>query len=173
MPSAGRKCDTDENRNHRTDLRSRGGRGVCRRGICPESGEALSVKLDGARQRVMEVAQHVGDNTVRCVMLSGSDGLDRGMQVLAPGKPIEVPGGRADPGQNVQRSGPAHRRRPNPSAEDAQRKQHLPQSPRLLRSRALPLRFWRPVSRSSTCWSPIPRAVKSVCSAAQAWARPY
>ena len=41
----------------------------------------------------MEVAQHVGDNTVRCVMLSGSDGLYRGMQVLAPGKTIEVPVG--------------------------------------------------------------------------------
>ena len=41
----------------------------------------------------MEVAQHVGDNTVRCVMLSGSEGLSRGMQVEAPGKTIEVPVG--------------------------------------------------------------------------------
>ena len=61
-------------------------------GHLPRIREALSVKLEG-KEHIMEVAQHVGDNTVRCVMLSGSDGLYRGMQVLAPGKTIEVPVG--------------------------------------------------------------------------------
>ena len=42
----------------------------------------------------MEVAQHVGDNTVRCIMLYGSEGLYRGMDVKAPGKTIEVPVGQ-------------------------------------------------------------------------------
>ena len=61
-------------------------------GHLPRIREALSVKLEG-QEHIMEVAQHVGDNTVRCVMLSGSEGLYRGMQVLAPGKTIEVPVG--------------------------------------------------------------------------------
>ena len=61
-------------------------------GQLPRIREALSVKLEG-KEHIMEVAQHVGDNTVRCVMLSGSDGLYRGMQVLAPSKTIEVPVG--------------------------------------------------------------------------------
>ena len=61
-------------------------------GHLPRIREALSVKLEG-KEHIMEVAQHVGDNTVRCVMLSGSEGLYRGMQVLAPGKTIEVPVG--------------------------------------------------------------------------------
>ncbi len=42
---------------------------------------------------VMEVAQYVGNNTVRCVMLSPSEGLGRGMKVTATGGPISVPVG--------------------------------------------------------------------------------
>lgn len=61
-------------------------------GKLPEINEALTVTLDGTRQ-VMEVAQHVGGDTVRCIMLSPSEGLGRGMEVTATGKPIEVPVG--------------------------------------------------------------------------------
>ncbi|MBS5281072.1 MAG: F0F1 ATP synthase subunit beta, partial [Butyricicoccus pullicaecorum] len=43
-------------------------------GKLPEINEALTVTLDGSRQ-VMEVAQHVGGDTVRCIMLSPSEGL--------------------------------------------------------------------------------------------------
>ena len=67
-------------------------------GHLPNIKEALSVELNG-RPRVMEVAQHVGDNTVRCVMLSGSEGLSRGMTVDAPGKTIQVPVGEATLGR--------------------------------------------------------------------------
>lgn len=62
-------------------------------GKLPEINEALTVTLDGTRQ-VMEVAQHVGGDTVRCIMLSPSEGLGRGMEVIATGKPIEVPVGK-------------------------------------------------------------------------------
>jgi F-type H+-transporting ATPase subunit beta len=41
----------------------------------------------------MEVAQHMGNNTVRCIMLSPSEGLGRGMEAIAPGGPISVPVG--------------------------------------------------------------------------------
>ena len=67
-------------------------------GHLPRIREALTVKKDGA-VRVMEVAQHVGDNTVRCVMLAGSEGLARGMKVEAPGHPIQVPVGAATLGR--------------------------------------------------------------------------
>ena len=60
--------------------------------------EALTVETDGGR-RVMEVAQHVDSATVRCVMLAGSDGLARGMEVEAPGHPIQVPVGEATLGR--------------------------------------------------------------------------
>ena len=61
-------------------------------GTLPELKEALEVELGGKRQ-VMEVAQHVGGDTVRCIMLSPSEGLGRGMEVTATGGPISVPVG--------------------------------------------------------------------------------
>ncbi len=62
-------------------------------GVLPEIKEALEVELDGKRQ-VMEVAQHMGGDTVRCIMLSPSEGLGRGMTVTATGAPISVPVGK-------------------------------------------------------------------------------
>ena len=61
-------------------------------GVLPEIKEALEIRLDGKRQ-VMEVAQHTGGDTVRCIMLSPSEGLGRGMEVTATGAPISVPVG--------------------------------------------------------------------------------
>ena len=63
-------------------------------GRLPEINEALSVLVDG-ETRVMEVAQHVGGDTVRCIMLSPSEGLGRGDTVTAAGHPIEAPVGEA------------------------------------------------------------------------------
>lgn len=48
----------------------------------------------GRRRKVMEVAQHIGKGRVRCIMLSPSEGLYRGMEVRALGHEIEVPVGR-------------------------------------------------------------------------------
>ena len=61
-------------------------------GGLPEIKEALEVERNGRRQ-VMEVAQHTGGDTVRCIMLSPSEGLGRGMEVTATGAPISVPVG--------------------------------------------------------------------------------
>src|ERR1041385_7113887 len=41
----------------------------------------------------LEVAQHVGNNTVRCIALDSSEGLTRGMKALDTGAPITVPVG--------------------------------------------------------------------------------
>lgn len=58
----------------------------------PSIKDALEVIREG-RRTVMEVSQFVGDNTVRCIMLSPSEGLGRGMEVLDTGGPITVPVG--------------------------------------------------------------------------------
>ena len=53
---------------------------------------ALQVDNHGHKV-VMEVQQHVGENRVRCIMLSASEGLQKDMPVLSMGKGIEVPVG--------------------------------------------------------------------------------
>lgn len=64
------------------------------KGSLPKIKEALTVCLE-EETRVMEVAQHIGGNTVRCIMLSQSEGLSRGMEVIATGSNIRVPIGEA------------------------------------------------------------------------------
>ena len=61
-------------------------------GQLPHIREALTVRINGQR-RVMEVAQQVGDNTVRCIMLAATEYLARGMEVAADGQGISVPVG--------------------------------------------------------------------------------
>ena len=61
-------------------------------GQMPRINDALTVELNG-RTLVMEVAQHIGNNTVKCIMLSGSEGMSSGMEVTATGDSIRVPVG--------------------------------------------------------------------------------
>lgn len=63
------------------------------KGELPALREALTV-IVGKRPRVMEVAQHTGHSTVRCIMLSQSEGLSLGMDVYASGSGIKVPVGK-------------------------------------------------------------------------------
>ncbi len=65
-------------------------------GELPAIREELRVRLGdkaGGETRSMEVAQHIGGSTVRCIMLAGSEGLRRNLDVLATGAPISVPVG--------------------------------------------------------------------------------
>ena len=64
------------------------------KGKMPKIKEAITVSVDG-KIRVMEVAQHIGNGEVRCIMLSESEGLYRGMEVTATGNDICVPVGKA------------------------------------------------------------------------------
>ena len=64
----------------------------------PRIREALTVTT-GGHKRVMEVAQHIGNKEVRCIMLTGSEGLSRGMEVEATGKAIQVPVGQVTLGR--------------------------------------------------------------------------
>ena len=61
-------------------------------GQMPRINEALTVELNG-KTLVMEVAQHIGNNTVKCIMLSGSEGMSSGMEGTATGDAIRVPVG--------------------------------------------------------------------------------
>ncbi|HIY34750.1 MAG TPA: F0F1 ATP synthase subunit beta [Candidatus Eubacterium faecigallinarum] len=58
----------------------------------PKIKDALEVTVDGKRL-VMEVSQHIGSNTVRCIMLAASEGLCKDMDVIATGDAIKVPVG--------------------------------------------------------------------------------
>lgn len=58
----------------------------------PEIKDALTVENDG-KTLVMEVAQHLGNDQVRCIMLASSDGLYRDMEVTSTGAGIKVPVG--------------------------------------------------------------------------------
>ena len=62
-------------------------------GKLPALREALTVTLDG-RTEYMEVAYHVGHNTVRCIMFAETEGLMRGTEVVATGSGITVPVGK-------------------------------------------------------------------------------
>ena len=67
-------------------------------GKLPKMREALIVEVDN-KKRVMEVAQHIGDVTVRCIMLAPSEGMYRGMEVTATGECITVPVGECTLGR--------------------------------------------------------------------------
>ena len=60
--------------------------------------DALEVDNNG-KKCVMEVAQHIGNDTVRCIMLASSEGLHRDMEVTATGAGITIPVGKATLGR--------------------------------------------------------------------------
>ena len=137
-------------------------------GHLPEILNALETENRGSRL-VLEVAQHLGENSVRCIAMDISEGLVRGQEVVDTGAPITVPVGEECLGriinvigEPVDEAGPvttAHRRaihQPAPSYAD----------------QATERRSSRPASRSSTFSRPMPRAARSVSSAAPASARP-
>ena len=56
--------------------------------------EALTIKRPNGGTLVIEVHQHIGEDTVRCVAMDSTDGLRRGMEVSATGAPISMPAGQ-------------------------------------------------------------------------------
>ena len=62
-------------------------------GKLPEINDAIKVPLKDGEELVVEVAQHLGDDTVRCIAMGPTDGLVRGMEAIATGGPISVPVG--------------------------------------------------------------------------------
>ena len=59
----------------------------------PEINDAINIQTKDGGKLVVEVAQHLGDDTVRCIAMGTTDGLRRGMDAIATGAPISVPVG--------------------------------------------------------------------------------
>jgi F-type H+-transporting ATPase subunit beta len=57
----------------------------------PSIHDALEIKRANGKTLVVEVQQHIGENTVRTVAMDSTDGLQRGMEVVATGKSITMP----------------------------------------------------------------------------------
>ena len=62
-------------------------------GELPQINEAIKIKRADGSDLTVEVAQHLGDDTVRCIAMGPTDGLMRGMDAQATGAPITVPVG--------------------------------------------------------------------------------
>ncbi len=62
-------------------------------GRLPEINEAIEIRRSDGSRLVVEVAQHLGDDTVRCIAMGPTDGLVRGMDAAATGASISVPVG--------------------------------------------------------------------------------
>ena len=62
-------------------------------GKLPEINEAIRIPLENDDSLTIEVSQHLGDDTVRCIAMGTTDGLKRGMEAIATGAPISVPVG--------------------------------------------------------------------------------
>ena len=62
-------------------------------GNLPEINEAIRIPTGEGSELTVEVSQHLGDDTVRCIAMGSTDGLVRGMDAVATGAPISVPVG--------------------------------------------------------------------------------
>ena len=90
-------------------------------GNLPEINDAIRITRKDGTTLVVEVAQHLGDDTVRCISMGPTDGLVRGMEAIATGGPITVPVGEKTLGRIFNVLGEAIDNKEAPQAEE-----HLP-----------------------------------------------
>ena len=78
-----------------------------------------AIEIDHKGQKlVVEVAQHIGDDTVRCIAMGSTDGLVRGMEAVDTGSSIKVPVGEQTLGRVFNLLGEAVDNRPQPETEE-------------------------------------------------------
>nr|WP_318684499.1 F0F1 ATP synthase subunit beta [uncultured Acetatifactor sp.] len=65
----------------------------------PKINEAIRIPTGDGKELTVEVSQHLGDETVRCIAMGTTDGLVRGMEAVATGEPIAVPVGESTLGR--------------------------------------------------------------------------
>ena len=87
-------------------------------GKLPEINEAIQVPLADGGKLTVEVSQHLGDDTVRCIAMGTTDGLVRGMDAVATGAPISVPVGENTLGRIFNVLGDAIDNKPQPEVEE-------------------------------------------------------
>ena len=90
-------------------------------GGLPEINDAIKIKRKDGTNLVVEVAQHLGDDTVRCIAMGTTDGLVRGMEAVSTGAPITVPVGEKTLGRIFNVLGEAIDNKADPEVET-----HLP-----------------------------------------------
>ena len=73
----------------------------------PSIHDALKVQRTDGRTLIIEVQQHIGEDTVRCVAMDSTDGLRRGMEAVSTGEPIEMPVGSCIRGRVLNVTGDA------------------------------------------------------------------
>ena len=61
--------------------------------VLPKIYEALRVKRPDGQDLIIEVQQHIGEDTVRCVAMDNTEGLQRGLEAVPTGSPITMPAG--------------------------------------------------------------------------------
>ncbi|MBB1530695.1 MAG: F0F1 ATP synthase subunit beta [Prevotella sp.] len=61
--------------------------------VLPKIYEALKVKRPEGKDLLLEVEQHIGEDTVRCIAMDSTDGLQRGLEVIPTGSAIQMPAG--------------------------------------------------------------------------------
>ena len=61
--------------------------------VLPHIHDAMEITRQNGKKLIVEVQQHIGENTVRTVAMDSTDGLKRGMEVVALGSPITMPVG--------------------------------------------------------------------------------
>ncbi|MCQ2267631.1 MAG: F0F1 ATP synthase subunit beta [Bacteroidaceae bacterium] len=61
--------------------------------VLPKINEALLIHRPDGRELIVEVQQHIGENSVRCVAMDSTDGLRRGLEAIPTGMPITMPVG--------------------------------------------------------------------------------
>ena len=86
-------------------------------GELPALLNAIEIKL-GERKLTVEVAQHIGDNLVRCIAMSSTDGLVRGAEAVDTGGPISVPVGPGTLGRIFNLLGEPVDNQPAPACEE-------------------------------------------------------
>ena len=86
-------------------------------GHMPALNNAIEIH-NGDRKIVAEVSKHLGDDVVKCIAMSSTDGLKRGMDAIDTGKPISVPVGRGTLGRMFNVVGEPIDDKPMPTTEE-------------------------------------------------------
>ena len=86
-------------------------------GNLPEIYDAIHITTKSGELLVVEVAQHLGDDTVRCIAMGPTDGLVRGMEAVGTGAPISVPVGEETLGRMFNVLGQPIDNKPNPNVK--------------------------------------------------------
>ncbi len=87
-------------------------------GQLPKLLNAVHIPTQDGKNLVVEVAQHIGDDIVRCIAMSSTDGLVRGMEAIDTGAPIAVPVGEATLGRIFNLLGEPIDNKPMPQTEE-------------------------------------------------------